>query len=918
MKKILIAILIACSTFALAQNSITGKLLNKKGEPLIYATAVLLNPSDSTMQYYGISNEDGQFMIKNINAGEYIFQSGFLGYESFFKKVSVPLENGNNMGIIVMKEKELMLDEVEVSAARIPLLIKKDTVEYIADAFKTKPDASAEDLLKKMPGVEVDRAGNIKAQGESVRRVLVDGKEFFSNDPTVATKNLPADAIDKVQVYNKKSDETELTGIDDGSYSKTINMILKEGKKSAYFGDVTFGYGNDDRYQGGAKLYRFTRKYQLAALGMLNNINKFGFSFQDYLDFQGGLQSIMSSGGGSVQFDINSGDVPINFGQAINGLVTSGAVGLNYTHEARRNNRFNISYMGNGSNKKLIEDSYSQNYLNETYFTQNSDLNEDSKNRKHAINMGWRNRIDSTQNLNIFAGLNISTADADQFSFSESFENDILMNSLDSRSNSASNNFSTSGSATYLKSSKGNFKLFKLQASASYKKNLSETEWMNITNFFSTPSQITENRFRDDENSIKKFNASSSGTIKLSSLLYLIPSVSAGIEEESLDRELSENNSNELIDELSPEFNTQNKFIKGGLSFNRNTKKSQISIETALQSMQLKNTLNAASTVKKDYTYFLPRLSWQYEFSSGKRLSIDYRTTTNLPSAGQLLPISNTLNPIIISKGNRNLKPEYSHNLFLTWLYFDRFSSTSIFANANASYTTDKINLKRTIYEDLSQEINLINVDEDYRANANFDFSTPIRKLGLNFKISLKESWNRGKTYVNDIENINTNFSHAISINLDNRKKEKWDFLVGGKLQLTDSKYSIQEDLNKSYLNLSGFMDLSYTPNDKWYFSFSADITRYDKQSFGDVVSIPLLRSEISHYFLKNKRGVISIETFDLLDKNKGLERISSMNYLLEKRSNIMGRYVLLTFKYRLNKFDKKSNGITISVDKRR
>lgn len=211
-----------------------------------------------------------------------------MGYESYYRTIDYPLASGgDDLGTIVMKTRIQNLKEVQVKGDRIAILINKDTVEYVANAFKTKTDAAAEELLKKLPGIEVDRAGNIKAHGEDVTRVLVDGKEFFSSDPTVATKNLPANAIDKIQVYNKKSDETELSGIEDGSYSKTINMVLKEGKKTAYFGDVTAGAGTDERYQVGGKLFRFTRENQFAALGMLNNINKSGFSFQDYLNFQG-------------------------------------------------------------------------------------------------------------------------------------------------------------------------------------------------------------------------------------------------------------------------------------------------------------------------------------------------------------------------------------------------------------------------------------------------------------------------------------------------------------------------------------------------------------------------------------------------------------------------------------------------------
>ena len=541
MKNILALLLFLSSTLAFTQQTtLQGNLLNEAAEPLMYATAVLLFPTDSTMAYYGVSDEDGQFLIKNIKKGTYILQTGFMGYQSYFRKIDYPLSSGSDdLGVIIMKQQVKTLNEVQILGDRIPILIKKDTVEYVANAFKTKTDGSVEELLKKLPGIEVDRAGNIKAHGEDVARVLVDGKEFFSSDPTVATKNLPADAIDKVQVYNKKSDETELSGIEDGSYSKTINLVLKDGKKTAYFGDVTAGVGMDEHYQAGGKLFRFTRKDQFAALGMLNNINKSGFSFQDYLNFQGGLQSMMSGGGGSAHIRLDDdSSLPVDFGQSVNGLVTSGAAGLNYTHEAKKNKRFNISYLGNGSNNNLVESSISQNFSENGSFTQNKENNQDSKNRIHRLNYTWRNRIDSTQNLTSFGGASLNNGSGIYSSFTESLANDVLMNELYSTSTDKSNGFSANSRATYLKTGKGNWKLFKINANISYSQSFSETQWENLTRYFVVPNQIMDDSYQNDESNTLNYSVNTSATLKLSRLLYLVPGVTAGVTDESLNRGL--------------------------------------------------------------------------------------------------------------------------------------------------------------------------------------------------------------------------------------------------------------------------------------------------------------------------------------------------------------------------------------------
>jgi len=202
---------------------LTGNVFSEDYSPLVYSTVVLLNPADSTMQFYGITNPEGKFDIKNIRKGDYLLQVAFLGYETYYKTVSIPVE-GNNLGQLTMKPKPLSVSEVSVMGEYVPLSFRGDTTVYNAAAFQLKPGAVAEDLLKKLPGVEVDRAGNIKAMGEDVRRVMVDGKEFFGNDPKVATKNVPADAVDKVQIYDRTSEESMFTGIHDGSRDKTIKL----------------------------------------------------------------------------------------------------------------------------------------------------------------------------------------------------------------------------------------------------------------------------------------------------------------------------------------------------------------------------------------------------------------------------------------------------------------------------------------------------------------------------------------------------------------------------------------------------------------------------------------------------------------------------------------------------------------------
>src|SRR5664280_154813 len=310
------------------------------------------------MLYFAITGNNGQFEIRNIKKGDYLLQVSLITYRTIYRNLTFPSSSGENIGTIIMIPRPVGLSEVQVTGERIPVKIRKDTIEYDARAFKVKPDAVAEDLIKKLPGMEVDRARNIKAMGEDVKNVTVDGKEFFGNDPKVATRNLPADAINKVQLFNKKTDESRFTGIDDGERNQTLNLVLNEDKRKGIFGDVSAGGGTGRHADAGARIYKFSKKTQLAGLGMFNNINQFGFSLSDFISFSGGMSALSSGSGLTIHGDDSS--FPVNFGQPVYGTGSNGAAGLNFSVSKSDDTRFFASYLGSGSSRELTDNSSSR------------------------------------------------------------------------------------------------------------------------------------------------------------------------------------------------------------------------------------------------------------------------------------------------------------------------------------------------------------------------------------------------------------------------------------------------------------------------------------------------------------------------------------------------------------------------------
>ncbi|MCX6225881.1 MAG: TonB-dependent receptor, partial [Bacteroidia bacterium] len=841
MKHILILIITALSlsisAFAQSAN-LTGDVLGDKGVPLNSATVVLLNPQDSTLEFFGITNEKGHFEVKSIKHGNFLMQVAYLGYQSFYKNLTFPYGSNNDFGVVVMKPKSIDIKEVQVVGEYVPLTIRHDTIEFNARAFKTRSDANVEELLKKLPGIEVDRAGNIKALGKDVKKVLVDGKEFFGSDPKVATKNLPADAIDKVQLYDKRSDESEFTGIDDGTRDKTVNLVLKDDKKKGILGDVTVGGGTGKHYLGSGKAYRFSDKIQAAALGMVNNVNQSGFSFGDYMSFSGGMSS-MSGGGGAIMIGGNDG-FPVNFGQPESGLASSGAGGANFGYSWAKDRRVFASYIFSGSNRTLKDNSTTRNFTSDRSFYEDQSANQIQRDTSHRINFGMRNRMDSTQTIIVNGNVGFSAGFSPQNSITDAIENDIPIYNLSRVSSGKSRSLTGSGSGSYLKKFNRNHSIFKISGDGSYSSSLSNSRYQNTTQYFIPASTQILSQFQDVATDNLSVSGSTSLTQKVKGLLYIEPAIRIGSNNDHYDKTQGLPLLNDqVVDSLSPDFRKKYQYLRPELSLTRNTDKVQFTAAVGMELGQVETTLWKESPVLSKHLYFTPRLQWEWEYKTGRRLMFFYQSSVNTPSTSQLLPIPENSNPMSISYGNRNLKPEYGNNLYFNWLIFDQFSFTSMMAGIDAGYTIDKINWKRNIDDQLKQTMTLVNVKNDYQASARVDFSTPIRKLGVKINANLRESFNRGISLVNGTENINTNFTHKVSLTVDNRKKDKWDVMAGGSIQVTDAKYSIQNTLNNRYMDLAYFAEMRYNPTERWNFAFKADVTNYTAQSFDKPISIP-------------------------------------------------------------------------------
>lgn len=893
-----------------AAQKISGKVQDSAGIALPSISVSLLNPTDSTFAFFDITNTEGHFDIKVAKDGTYLLQVAALGYQTYYREITVPLSEPEMTIVLTENRKALQLAEVTIKGERIPVRLKGDTLEYDAGAFKVKPGGVVEDLLRQLPGMDVDKEGNVTSMGKSVKKVLVDGKEFFGNDPEVATKNLPADAVSKVEAFESKSQSSLFTGLDDGQREQTLNLILKEGKKKGIFGSAEAGGGIQNKYEGSLKAFKFRKKSQLATLGMLNNINKFGFSIQDYINFSGGIQGLMQNGGG--QISLSPSDFPVDIGQPTPGAITSAALGLNYSIDLQDNNRLNLSYLGNGLKKTLKTNSQVANYLPAgSYETQGSGNNE-QKQLNNGLNIHWRKTADSSYQVEarlfgqLAAGRNLGQ------DIQNNFRDNVLINSLDMGSEGRNNNSKIGGWVSGILKTKGKWRLLKSTLSLSAAEMQGEVGNINQLKLTSPIMENIDSLYQHNQQQTLSADMEISAVRSLGQGYSLEPSLHIIADQNTNFRMQGNGTSDtyEQIDSLTSRFRRNAMQYSVELSLQKHKENEYWTFTLSGDAVQMHPDGKGIKSLKgQSFLYLFPSICWQKDFSRGQRLSATYQTNISLPDALQMTPVADYSNSLFITKGNPELKPEYHHQLNFNYSMFDEFNLSSLFVALSGDYIVHKIGWEQTTLNDLSSRTSAINTPSGASAILSAGYGRPIPSLGIKFRFSINENATLSENIINDVASQCRSLTHKFTLNISSRNQDKWQKQGGLSYALTSANYSVNKERNARYNTLGVFGELSYQPSKSWNFSIHTDGTYYGAESFGDVVFIPLVNLEISRYLFPNQRASLGLRVFDLLDKNQSLQRFSQNNQLLEQQSNIIHRYAMLTFSYRFSRYGK-SNGM--------
>jgi hypothetical protein len=914
MQRTLLFLGLLCAAFsASAQKiSIRGQLTDSTGAALPSATVLLLSVKDSSLVNFGVSNAQGLFELKNVSRAEYLFKVTYIGFAPLMIRVSAkPEETVVDLGSLAMQPESKLLEGVTVQAERAPVVVKKDTIEFNAGSFPTRPNAVVEDLLKQLPSVEVDNDGTIRAQGQTVQRVTVDGREFFGRDPKLATRNLPADAIDKVQIFDRQSDQSQFTGIDDGQREKTINLELKEERRRGAFGTLSAGAGTDDRFNARASINRFTKGNQLSFLGMGNNINEQGFSIGDYMNFTGGTQQMMAGGGFRIQMNnagTSSGGPSINTGNRNNGIMTSYGGGVNFSNSYGKRNESLVSgnYFYNYLDHAIIQNTYRENFLPDGNYIFDQRATQNNTNNNHRANLIVDHKIDSANSIKWTNGFTYNTTRAQQQSIGQSFTPEgVLENESENRSEADGSSAMFTSELLY----RHRFSKKGRTLSTNLTFNLSDSDRdgsLQQRNTFLVPEVKEQlvNQINTQTNQNLNYGITASYTEPLGNRKYLEANYTFQQNQNDVNREVYDvlNEGLEFNDRLSNKFSSDYLYQRAGLNFKMNHNKYSLTVGTNFQNTNLRGNLETlGARIDRTFQNMLPVARFSYEFTSTRRLRIDYETSVQEPTIQQLQPVIDNSDPLNIYVGNPSLKPSFQQSWRMNFSSFDPVSFISFFLFGDVFYTTNAITTAQVVNEQRVRTSTPVNVDNNFRAMGNASLSFPVNKIKSRFSVGINATNQQYISILNEQENHISQMIMGGNIRYNFRYKEILDLSISPQWSHQKTAYEFDQAdqlfFNQTYNAEANLYFLKH-----YTFHSMFDYLVYASESTNFRQTIPLLNLSVSRFLLKNKKGELKLAVNNLLDQNLGITQNATSNYFERQTFNSLGRYFMVSFTYALNK----------------
>lgn len=906
--------------------SVSGRVMDaENGEPLAGGSVMIMKPDTTSMLAGGTTGTNGRFIIKNVKPGEYLVKISYIGYHNFYRPLHVT-DSANTVavGTVLLTPSSVMLETAVVKGQAAQVEVKEDTLIFNAAAFKVPEGSVLEELIRKMPGAEVEDDGTIKINGKTVKKILVEGKEFFSSQTSMAMKNIPTEIVDKVKAYDKQSDLARITGIDDGEEETVLDLSIKKGMKQGWFGNVDAAYGTEDRFSEKINVNRFKDNTQVSLIGSYNNVNDRGFP----------------GGGGR--------------GRGGSGITTSGMGGLNIALERKGIEvGGNVRYVNTKSDSKTYTSS--QNFVTTNASFSNSKWN--SLNRSGNLNGNFKIewKPDSMSRVLFRPNFSIGNSDSESSGISATFNDDpytdgikepvsqieeidkaIRINRNSSASLSEQDNWSFNASLLYNRKLNTKGRNLSVTVSGGYTSNKSKSYSMSDVIYYQrNDSTSLTYRHRSTPNTSKNLNAGFTYSEPIADKTYLQLNYRF-----QYSMRHSDGKTFDLGDIVGMRdslymygtgflpFNYQD-YLDMDLSKYTDNENYIHNLDLSLRVTRTKYLLNVGvavnpQTQKVDYNYqgldtvasrnffrISPTLNFRYRFSKQHQLQVRYRGNTQQPEITDMFSMTDNSNPLNIRMGNPGLKPSFTNNVNVSYNNYIQESRRSVMANLSFSNTLNSIS-NRTAYNDETggRITRPENINGNWSANANVGFNTPVftEKLIVNTSTSGSFNNNVGFIYQNQqtLKNTVKNMRLGERLSLTWRE-EFFDVVLNGSISYNHSRSNLITTNNRDTYDF--FYGISGNANLNNGIAFSTNIGMSSRRGYSsnEMNTNELVwNAQASYRFLKNKQATISLQAYDLLHTMSNISRSISATSRSDSETNAINSYAMLHFIYRLNMFGNK------------
>ncbi len=917
-----------------AQNASVKGIVTDGNAALIGARVMLMNIPDTSIKKFSLTAENGSYSFTELKKGMYILRVSYLGYQNGMKRVNLT-DEPNSLVNISLKPKTDQLKEVTVSDKAIAAVQKGDTSTYNANAFKTNPDANAEDLLTKMPGVVVTD-GKMQAQGEEVRKILVDGKPFFGDDPNAVLKNLPAEVIEKIEVFDKRSDQAQFTGFDDGNSQKTINIITKPSFRNGIFGRAYAGANLDDQYKVGFNINQFKDKRRVTLLYQSNNINEQNFAQEDLLGVvgtnasnnrggqAGGMRGSMGGGMWSGRGSMGGGNDASQFlVGARNGINTTHAVGLNYSDKWGKNIEISGSYFYNYTDNNSITNT-DRKYITGSdrslqYLEDNISR---SKNQNHRFNLKLDYKIDSFNSITLQPRISLQLNEGLASIIGTNNQENILSSQSTNNQNSDLTGSTIAMPLLYRRSFEKRGRTLSLNVTPTYTKQ--EGTSLLLNKYYSA-TDVTFNDTIDQKSVLDKkgmaVNSNITYTEPIDSNHAMILSYNYNVNYNNSDKttnafSLLDNEYTDFDTSLTNTFKSTYTTQSVGLGYRYQRNKLMLMLSTNLQQAHLENEQQFPTSYTFDRTFnsILPSAMLMYRIDASRNLRMFYRSSNNAPSVDQLQEVLNNTNSNQLSIGNANLKQDFSNFFVVRYSSVNTAKSTSMFAFIRTSFTNNYIGSNSfvatsdTLYNNIplvagARLTQPVNLNGYFNISSLVSYGFPIKVVKSNLNFNLSAGVSNIPSIVNNLRNEALSPTYGLGIVWSSNISKVWDFNISTQTNVTEQYNSVQSIANTSFLNHQNKVKLNVMP---WKgLVISTDLTQQIYEGLSDNFSqnFILWNAGIGYKFLKKDAAEIRLTAFDLLNQNIAITRNFNETYTEDVFTNILRQYVMLNFSYKFSSF---------------